>query len=36
LREENLASIEKVFVAGPDAHLRNIRMVAIDVQALEF
>jgi D-xylose transport system substrate-binding protein len=35
LREENLASTEKVFVAGSDADLRNIRLVATDIQALE-
>ncbi len=35
LSDENLASAEKVFVAGSDADLRNVRMVADDVQALE-
>lgn len=35
LRDEGLASTEKVFVAGSDADLRNVRLVAMDVQVLE-
>jgi D-xylose transport system substrate-binding protein len=35
LSEEELASTEQVFVAGSDADLRNVRLVANDVQALE-
>lgn len=35
LRDEELASTEKVFVAGSDADLRNVRLVADDVQALD-
>ncbi|WP_298854293.1 substrate-binding domain-containing protein [uncultured Ruegeria sp.] len=35
LSDEGLASIDQVFVAGSDADLRNVRMVANDVQALE-
>ena len=35
LRDEGLASAEKVFVAGSDADLRNVRLVATDVQVLE-
>jgi D-xylose transport system substrate-binding protein len=35
LNDEDLASTAKVFVAGSDADLRNIRLVATDVQALD-
>lgn len=35
LSEEGLDSREKVFVAGSDADLRNIRLVARDVQAMD-
>lgn len=35
LGDEELASAEKVFVAGSDADLRNVRLVASDVQSLE-
>jgi D-xylose transport system substrate-binding protein len=35
LSDEDLASTEHVFVAGSDADLRNVRLVANDVQALE-
>lgn len=35
LRDEELASTEQVFVAGSDADLRNVRLVADDVQALD-
>jgi len=35
LVDEGLGSTEKVFVAGSDADLRNVRLVANDVQALE-
>jgi D-xylose transport system substrate-binding protein len=35
LRDEKLDSTEQVFVAGSDADLRNVRLVASDVQALE-
>jgi D-xylose transport system substrate-binding protein len=35
LRDEELDSTERVFVAGSDADLRNVRLVANDVQALE-
>ncbi len=35
LSDEGLASVNQVFVAGSDADLRNVRMVANDVQALE-
>jgi D-xylose transport system substrate-binding protein len=35
LQDEELASTEQVFVAGSDADLRNVRLVASGVQALE-
>jgi D-xylose transport system substrate-binding protein len=35
LRDEGLASTAKIFVAGSDADLRNVRLVAANVQALE-
>lgn len=35
LSDEELATTEQVFVAGSDADLRNVRLVANDVQALE-
>lgn len=35
LRDEGLAATEKVFVAGSDADLRNVRLVADGVQTLE-
>jgi D-xylose transport system substrate-binding protein len=35
LRDEDLATTDKVFVAGSDADLRNVRLVANDVQSLE-
>jgi D-xylose transport system substrate-binding protein len=35
LRSEGLASVEKVFVAGADADLRNIQFVAAGEQSLE-
>ncbi|WP_377190508.1 substrate-binding domain-containing protein [Ruegeria meonggei] len=35
LSDEDLGSTDQVFVAGSDADLRNVRMVATDVQALE-
>jgi D-xylose transport system substrate-binding protein len=35
LQDEDLASTNQVFVAGSDADLRNVRLVASDVQALE-
>ncbi|MDP5220227.1 substrate-binding domain-containing protein [Ruegeria sp. 2205SS24-7] len=35
LSDEDLASADQVFVAGSDADLRNVQMVASDVQALE-
>lgn len=35
LEDEDLASTEKVFVAGSDADLRNVRLVASDMQTLE-
>jgi D-xylose transport system substrate-binding protein len=35
LRDEELDSTGQVFVAGSDADLRNVRLVANDVQALE-
>ncbi|RBW58809.1 D-xylose transporter subunit XylF [Ruegeria sp. A3M17] len=35
LSDEDLASTDQVFVAGSDADLRNVRLVATDVQALE-
>ena len=35
LRDEDLASTEKVFVAGADADLRNIRLIVEDAQALD-
>lgn len=35
LGDEDLASVSKVYVAGSDADLRNVRLVANDVQALE-
>ncbi len=35
LRDENLASTDKVFVAGADADLRNIRLIVEGAQALD-
>lgn len=35
LSDEDLASADQVFVAGSDADLRNVQMVANDIQALE-
>ncbi|WP_171180841.1 substrate-binding domain-containing protein [Ruegeria sp. HKCCD8929] len=35
LSDEELASADQVFVAGSDADLRNVQLVASDVQALE-
>ncbi|WP_170764732.1 substrate-binding domain-containing protein [Ruegeria lacuscaerulensis] len=35
LSDEDLASADQVFVAGSDADLKNVQMVANDIQALE-
>ncbi|MFA3917036.1 substrate-binding domain-containing protein [Ruegeria sp. 2012CJ15-1] len=35
LADEDMATVDQVFVAGSDADLRNVRLVADDVQALE-
>ncbi len=35
LRDEDLAGADKVFVAGSDADLRNIRLVAQDIQVMD-